>query len=289
MRNISIRLNVSTKKGPLIYAVSNRQPKTINNNSVRFHRIDASNPGGCLQLFSNKTKRWYVAPMFGKHDDIVNAIIAESDLLGYNALYFELVSSTYVNKKEDIKVTHKDEHGLLFNTPIHLMFAAALIDDVDVSFKSEITGETLVRLIRNCNSVSVYPNDSIIGSYNSVHVDDRFTVNNLNVRSIQYLNLMQLIRCKEFRNRINNGNMLTAFADSYHGSNDDDTLEVPSNIEGIATIHYDQFTGPCDDNDIEIYTEGAGTYRELFYKSNTLDESFVNMLRGMAINHITQK
>lgn len=206
------------------------------------------------------------------HNALFNAITPrEFDDL--EDVYFHAIKPIYVNPKEKIMVDIQTTQSILFNTPINLMYIAAVGADFDKTFFNDESGSTIVRLQRHNLCVAVSAEASNFGGYVMHSQFDHVTLNEVHPRSIQYAHITQLIRCNDFKEHMTNGNLLLAMADSYFNNADDDVISI-THVGNVNGIYYDQFTGSVEGNIIEI-TMGTDVVE---YDAAKLDSALVEIL-----------
>ena len=219
-------------------------------------------------------------------EQIKDNIVANNIVEDLSAAYFQQVKPLYENTKENIVVNITDTNASAFNTPINLMMAALCTDTADITISSDRTGDYLMRVFRHISAITVAPYDNIHGQYMYILMHDIMTLNDMSPRSMQFKNMVPVVQTDKFKELINNGNLLLAFADIYDGNLDDDTLEITDLPDGVELINYDQFTGAFEGN--EIYLEGPDVSRRYnsVYGANNFDASFVELLQRMIIHKL---
>lgn len=211
--------------------------------------------------------------MVALHDGIFNAINDYNLFDNLEDVYFHAIKPIYVNPKEKIMVDIQTTQSILFNTPINLMYNAAVGSDFDKTFFNDETGSTIVRLQRHNLCVAVSAEASNFGGYVIHSQFDHVTLNEVHPRSIQFAHVTQLIRCDTFFERMNNGNLLLALADSYFGNVDDDVISI-THVGKVSGIYYDQFTGSVEGNIIEVTIGGE----VIEYDAAELDSTLIELL-----------
>lgn len=217
---------------------------------------------------------------------IIDHISSCTELDGYDDVWFKQLPA-YVSSNGEQTVNITDTDGLLFNIPINLMLLSACTTDYDVTYHSAKTQSRIVRLIRCTTSVNVHPYDGVAGAYACTLRTDFITVNQINPRSIQFNNLVQLIDCNAFKDKITNGNLLLAFADAYYDNLDDDIINIKDAIPNVEVV-YDQFTGNEQGNTIELNSSDLPGKFEVSYEAGKLDSGFVEFLED-SIKHYIAK
>lgn len=211
--------------------------------------------------------------MVALHDGIFNAIKDYNLFDNLEDVYFHAIKPIYVNPKEKIMVDIQTTQSILFNTPINLMYNAAVGCDFDKTFFNDETGSTIVRLQRHNLCVVVSAEASNFGGYVIHSQFDHVTLNEVHPRSIQFAHVTQLIRCDTFFERMTNGNLLLAMADSYFGNADDDVISI-THVGKVSGIYYDQFTGSVEGNVIEVNIGGE----VIEYDAAELDSTLIELL-----------
>lgn len=222
-------------------------------------------------------------------EQIKDSIVTDNIVEDLSAAYFQQVKPLYENIKENIVVNITETNASAFNTPINLMMTALCTDAADVTIFSDVTGDYLMRLFRHISTITVAPYEDASGQYLYSLKYDNVTLNDMSPRSMQFKNMVPVTRTDKFKELINNGNLLLAFADIYDGNLDDDTLEITDLPDGVELINYDQFTGAFEGN--EIYLEGPDVSRRYnsVYGANNFDASFVELLQRMIIHKLKKE
>lgn len=213
------------------------------------------------------------------YNDIKKNIIADKLASDLDLVYFKQTEPCYADNAESIVVTIEDTNAVLYNTPLNLMLLAACTDGVKHTFRSDKTNTRIVQLERNHSVVGVSDIASEFGPYYINNQTDTITINELSVRSIQFIHFMKLVNCSDFKNKMTNGNLLLAYADAYHHNLDDDVISINHPMENVASIDYDQFTGSVADNIIEVRSTYTTSMYAGNYEANQLDSGFVELLQ----------
>lgn len=187
-------------------------------------------------------------------------------------IYYINVSLVYKDPegKHDVHINQTNDD--LFNIPLNLMYTAACTSHCvqEFEFDSDMTPSLVLE--RRHMHVGV--------NYNSVYMLNMYTdilpLNSVSVRCIEYRHGVMLIRNEKFLSQINNGNLVLAYADIYHGNNDDNVVNINNPSEKIANIHYDQFNGAVPDNEIFVSTKDG--LEATVFKSDELDSWLVELL-----------
>lgn len=194
---------------------------------------------------------------------------------GFN-IYYRKAAAIYKSIDKSVVVELNDTNGVLFNTPLNLLLLAACTHSPETTYRLD-TGNT-IKLVRHHAGVEVV----VVGSVVRYQVlsDTLLTFNELSPRCIQFAHVAQLLRCPEFIENINNGNLLLAYADTCMGNLDDDVID--GDVFTAATrynVYYDQFTGSIPDNFIVVTPRyGITDIYQGEYESNLLDSRLVELL-----------
>lgn len=207
---------------------------------------------------------------------VIEHVSSCSELDNYEDIWFKQVPD-YITSDGEHRVSINDTDSLLFNIPINLMLLAACTDEYDVTYYDARTQSRIARLIRCATSVNVHPYDGVAGAHACTLRGDYITVNQINPRTIQFNNLVQLIHCVPFKDKITNGNLLLAFADAYNDNLDDDIININDVIPNVEVV-YDQFTGNGSGNLIELNSLDLPGKFQTTYEANKLDSGFVEFL-----------
>ena len=280
MKRVSIRVNVMEDNELVVYALTNVCPTKLKIGDMRVSILD-----NCLvrvETCIDAVGLWGVVKTDRLYPYLLSTIVTDERLTGDGYIYYKKVEYVYVDDDHDIRVTTKDENTSMFNIPVNLMFTAATTSKPEVDYISDIRPEDkslIVKVIRNAGGIAVYPSvHNSIGAYLVNIITDTHTVNELPVRCIQYNHLMRLINNKAFRQTINNGNLLLAYADTYCFNIDADNIIINNPCHGVDTIEYDQFTGTDGQNEITVCKQdGFGRYADTYIAEN-LDSSFIELL-----------
>ena len=182
---------------------------------------------------------------------------------------------SYGHDQPDILLNDTQQN--LFNIPINLLVGAACTRQSDITFYE--SNRPIVRLVRHNTFVEVIDNARDI-RYVICLKNDNVMFNDLSNRSIQFEHFARLLRCVEFKELINNGNLVLAYADSYMNNLDDDVIDDDIFTDSsIFKINYDQFTGPYDDNIIEIAVNSKHNEYTGEYQASQLDATIIELLQ----------
>lgn len=200
---------------------------------------------------------------------------------GY-VIYYRKLDPIFRYGHDQPDILLNDTQHNLFNIPINLLVGAACTHQKDITFYEN--NRPIVRLVRHNAFIEVLDNSRDI-RYAICLKNDNAMFNDLSNRSIQYEHFARLLRCVEFKELINNGNLVLAYADYYMNNLDDDVIDGDVFTESsIYRINYDQFTGPCDDNIIEVTTTSSKNQYVGEYQANKLDSGIVELLRYSIIH-----
>ena len=187
---------------------------------------------------------------------------------------------SYGHDQPDILLNDTQQN--LFNIPINLLVGAACTRQSDITFYE--SNRPIVRLVRHNTFVEVIDIARDI-RYAICLKNDNVMFNDLSNRSIQFEHFARLLRCAEFKELINNGNLVLVYADSYMNNLDDDVIDGDVFTDPtIYKINYDQFTGPYDDNIIEVTTTSSKNQYVGEYQASQLDSGIVELLQYSIIH-----
>lgn len=220
------------------------------------------------------------------YEEVVADILNHKELWGSDEIWFKKVED-YVTPDDSCIVNINDTNNVLFNTPVNLMLTAACTKAFDVSYYNEKTNERIVRLIRYAMTINIHPTEGVVGAHMCNLYGDSVTVNDINPRTIQFSQFVQLLNCTLFKREITNGNLMLAFADIYYNNLDDDVIDINDVLPDV-TVRYDQFTGDVCDNHIQLDSPNLPGKLDSMYAADLLDSGFVEFLQD-AIGYVTLK
>lgn len=267
LKPVTLHIEVSHDTAFVRYVVKTHPTQEWKDGATQVNGLLSSNLSPSIRVISQQ---------------IIDHISSCSELDNYEDVWFKKVPD-YVTPDGEHRVSINDTDALLFNIPINLMLLAACTDNYDVTYYNERTQSRIARLIRCATSINVHPYEGVAGAHACTLRCDYITVNQVNPRTIQFNNLVQLIHCAPFKDKITNGNLLLAFADAYYDNLDDDIINIQDVIPNVEVI-YDQFTGNESGNLIELDSLNLPGKLNTTYVASELDSGFVEFLED-AINH----
>lgn len=207
-----------------------------------------------------------------RYNDVRAAIIASNYTDDLDSVYYTPTRPIFEDPYDEFRVHINDTNDVLFNTPINLMLVASCTKQVSKIY-SRRAGN--IQVTRHIHGVS-------IKSFDTYSIDStRFNsvMNVLSPRSLQFIDMANLVNNVLFTRNMNNGNLTLAYADIYHNNNDENIIEIKDPSPTVTLIRYDQFTGAAVGNMVEVVLSND-VDNPLYFDSMQCNNWLVEILSG---------
>lgn len=214
-----------------------------------------------------------------RHGELREVIISNNFTDDLSQVYYTATRPIYEDPDGQFRVHINDTNDILFNIPINLMLVSSCTDKPSKTYRR--TGCN-VRVTRHQSQVSIKSYDNY--AIDSIHFTD--VMNVLSPRSLQFVDMANLINDISFTHGISNGNLTLAYADIYHNNNDEDIVVIKNPTPKIALIRYDQFTGVVNNNMVEVVL-ADDLDNPLYFNSYLRDSWLVEILTDCIKHYLT--